>query len=148
MTVFAVDAFGAAAIIVSLYDYFVIQRRPLLELDFIGALVFLAGVALESSALRALGKEYSLRVRTTAKQKLVRSGPYRFIRHPVYLGLILVFFSAPIAWTSYYGALVALPTIPLLLRRIRLEERAMMQRFGDEYAAYVQKTKRLIPFIY
>ncbi|MDE1852490.1 MAG: isoprenylcysteine carboxylmethyltransferase family protein [Thaumarchaeota archaeon] len=147
-TVVAVDSLGAAGILVSLFDYFTIQKRPLLGLDPIGVAIFLMGVAVELSAVRALGRQYSLRVKTTEEQKLIQAGPYRYIRHPVYLGLILVFFSAPIAWVSLYGALIALPTIPLLLKRIRVEERAMAFRFGDEYTAYVQRTKRLIPLVY
>lgn len=142
------DAFGAAGIVVSLFDFFVLQGRSVFGLDPLGIVVFLLGVAVEVSALRALGGQYSPRVRTSEGQKLVRSGPYRFIRHPVYLGLILVFFSAPIAWASAYGVLLALPTVPLLLRRIGLEEKAMVLRFGDEYAAYAQRSKRLIPLVY
>ena len=147
-TVFLVDAFGGAAIVVSVLDFFLLQKRPLSGADPLGLVVLLVGVVAILSALRALRGQYTLRVKTTEGQTLVQSGPYGHIRHPIYLGLILVFFSASIAWWSAYGALLAVPTIPLLLRRIGIEEKAMTLRFGDAYAFYRQKTKRLIPFVY
>ena len=147
-TVLAVDSFGAVAIVVSLLDFFVLQRRSIYGLDPLGVLIFLLAVAIEISALRALRGQYTPVVKTSEGQTLVQAGPYKHIRHPVYLGLVLVFFSAPIAWMSAYGALLALPTIPLLLRRIGIEEKAMAQRFGSEYTAYAQRTKRLLPLVY
>jgi protein-S-isoprenylcysteine O-methyltransferase Ste14 len=148
VTVFLVDAFGGAAIVVSVLDFFLLQGRSLSGADPLGLVIFLVGVGMTASALGALRGQYTLKVKTSVSQTLVQSGLYRFIRHPVYLGLILVFFSASIAWTSAYGALLAVPTIPLLLRRIGIEESAMALRFGDEYASYRQKTKRLVPFVY
>ena len=147
-TVLLVDVFGGAAIIVSVLDFFLLEKRPLSRADPLGLLILLVGVAAIGSALWALRSQYTLRVETSEARTLVQTGPYRYIRHPIYLGLILVFFSAPIAWTNEYGALLAVPTIPLLLRRIGIEERAMGQRFGDEYTAYLRRTKKLIPLVY
>lgn len=146
-TVVAVDAFGAAGVVVGLFDFFLVQRRPILQLDPLGVVVFLLGLTLVAAAVRALGRSFSLRIEAAGEQRLVQSGPYRFIRHPLYLGLILAFFSGPITWQSAYGALVMLPIIPLLLLRIRHEERVMALIF-DGYAAYARGTKRLIPLIY
>ncbi len=148
VTVFLVDAFGGAAIVVSVLDFFLLQGRALSGANPLGLVVFLVGVGAIASSLLALRTQYTLQVKTSEDQTLIQSGPYKFIRHPAYLGLILVFFSASIAWMSVYGALLAIPTIPLLLRRISIEERAMGLRFGDEYAIYKKRTKRLIPFVY
>lgn len=147
-TVIAINAFGIAGVAVSLFDFGVVQRRPLLNLDPVGVATFALGLTVELSARRALGKEFAITVRTTAEQRLVQSGLYRFVRHPLYLGVIVLYFSAPIAWQSAYGALVILPIIPFLLRRISIEEEAMALRFGDEWMAYARRTRRLIPLIY
>jgi len=133
--------------VVSLIDFLVVQRHPILGLDPLGVVVFLLGLIIEISARRALGRHFSVRIRTTETQALVQSGPYKFIRHPLYLGVIMVYFSEAIAWESAYGVFI-LPIIPLPLRRIAIEEKAMDLRFGEEYTAYAKKTKRLIPLIY
>ena len=148
VTVILVDAFRGTAIIVSVLDFFLLQKRPLSSADPLRLLILLVGTAAIASALQALRSQYTLRVRTSESQTLVQTGPYRHVRHPIYLGLILVFFSASVAWWSAYGAVLALPTMPLLLRRVGIEERAMALRFGDEYATYSRKTKKPIPFVY
>lgn len=142
------SAFGAAGVTVSLFDFFVVRGHSIFEIDLVGVVVFLAGVTVTASARRALGKFFSTRVRVTSAQRLIQSGPYRYIRHPIYLGVILLYFSAPIAYQSTYGALVALPVVPILLHRISIEEKAMTLHFGSEYEAYAKRTKRLVPLIY
>lgn len=137
-----------AGVAVSLFDFFVVRGHSILEIDLAGVAIFLAAVAVTVSARRALGKFFSTRVRVTSAQRLIQSGPYRYIRHPIYLGVMLLYFSAPIVYQSAYGALVALPVVPILLRRISIEEKAMALHFGTEYGAYAKRTKRLVPLIY
>ena len=148
VTVIATDAFGVAGVVVSLVDFFLLQRRPWFELDLVGVVILLLGEALIFSGRRALGPFATTRIRIETGQHVVQSGPYRYIRHPIYLGLILQFYAAPIAWWSAYGAMVMLPLVALLLRRIDLEEAVMESNFGSEYERYIKQTKRLIPFIY
>lgn len=75
VTVFAVDTFSAAAIIVSLADFFVLRGRSIYQVDPLGVAVFLVGIAVEGSALRALKGQYSQRVKTNENQTLVQAGP-------------------------------------------------------------------------
>jgi protein-S-isoprenylcysteine O-methyltransferase Ste14 len=139
---------AVAGFFVSLYDFFVLKGRTMSQLDPLGVAVLVAGFAFQLVAIRALGKEYSFRVRTTKEQTLVQSGPYRLVRHPAYLASILEYFSMPLMLYSGYGVLVVLPIVPILLRRIVIEEKAMLLRFGDEYRAYAKRVKRLIPFVF
>lgn len=148
MTVVATDGIGIAGVLVSLTDFFLLQKRPWFELDLVGVPVLLFGEVLIFSGRRALGPFVTTRVKTASGQRVIRSGPYRFIRHPIYLGLILQFYAAPIAWRSAYGAIVMLPLVLLLLRRVALEEEVMKSSFGPEYEDYCRRTKRLIPCIY
>jgi len=82
-------------------------------------------------------------------RQLVRKGFYRFVRHPIYAGV----FVALIAWPIAYGAPISLAlTIALgsivIRRTIRAEERALLHRYGDEYASYQAETDALIPALW
>jgi len=82
------------------------------------------------------------------EHKLITSGPYHLIRHPIYLGGILFGLSIPMISDSLYGFVIMLIPIPIVLHRIRIEEKVLVSRFGQEYLEYARKTKKLIPYIY
>ena len=96
-----------------------------------------------------LGRLYTRTLVTTADQAVVRSGPYRVVRHPGYLGSLM-------AWTGAALVLAPLPIAGLIsavlmlayLRRVHHEERMLVNRLGSAYAAYRLRTWRLIPFVY
>jgi len=82
-------------------------------------------------------------------QKLMRSGLYRMVRHPSYLGLLMVFVAIGIHsrnWISFVAAIV--PTTAALIYRIHVEEIALRDAFGNEYVEYGRTTKRLVPGVY
>jgi protein-S-isoprenylcysteine O-methyltransferase Ste14 len=82
------------------------------------------------------------------EQKVIRSGPYAIIRHPMYLGVSLMYILSPLALGSYWAMIPSLLIIPLLVARIRNEE-SLLGRELKGYQEYVQKTKyRLIPGIW
>lgn len=93
-------------------------------------------------------KFYSEAVRIRPDHELVTNGPYRFIRHPIYLSVILFTFCPPVILGSFYGFILALAIIPMLIHRIGVEEKYLVSRFGDEYLEYAHGTKRLIPYLY
>ena len=69
------------------------------------------------------------------------------MRHPIYLGAILVAIGVPVFASSLDGLLIMLLLIPIALIRIRIEERLLSDEFGDEHQAYQNSTRKLIPFI-
>jgi methyltransferase len=91
-----------------------------------GAALFLAGEALRYSSMAALGGRWSTRVYALEGQPLVRRGPYRFLRHPIYLGVALELAGLTLAF-GLWGTLVAVSVLNLLAlrRRIRIEESAL-----------------------
>jgi len=112
-------------------------------------IVMLAGLAIRWTAIFTLGKSFSSNVAIQDSQQITRAGPYRFVRHPSYLGLLLVFLAIGLHsrnWISF--AFVLVPTTAGLLYRIHVEEAALADAFGDEYAAYCKATKRLVPGVY
>ncbi len=96
--------------------------------------------------LRALGTNVSETVLTKSTQKLVKSGPYRWVRHPLYAVGIALFIGVGLMSDS--GFILAFAILALVLIRlvvIPLEERELMTRFGDEYRIYMRGTGRLLP---
>jgi protein-S-isoprenylcysteine O-methyltransferase Ste14 len=79
----------------------------------------------------------------------MKTGLYRWMRHPSYTGLILIFLAAGLHthnWISFL--IITIPTTAALLYRIHVEEIALREHFGEEYIAYSRETRRLIPGIY
>jgi protein-S-isoprenylcysteine O-methyltransferase Ste14 len=112
-------------------------------------IVMVAGLGIRFTAIAELGKSFSANVAIQDSQKIHRAGLYRFVRHPSYSGLLLVFLAVGLHsrnWVSF--AVVLAPTTAALLYRIRVEEAALREAFGDEYLAYSRVTKRLIPGVY
>jgi protein-S-isoprenylcysteine O-methyltransferase len=114
-----------------------------------GIVVMLGGLTLRIWASRVLGAYYTRTLRTEEGQHLIREGPYRLIRHPGYLGDILMWLGAGLATAN--GAVIALINIPLVRAyryRMRTEEAMLAYTFPQEYQDYARRTSRLIPFIY
>jgi protein-S-isoprenylcysteine O-methyltransferase Ste14 len=78
---------------------------------------------------------------------LVKTGPFRYLRHPVYLSMILEL-AAFILICSAWGMLLLVPVlfIPAMIMRLRLEEPAMVEKFGDAYRDYQRRVPMLIPY--
>jgi protein-S-isoprenylcysteine O-methyltransferase Ste14 len=95
--------------------------------------------------LTSLGKNITPTVTTRAEHQLVVSGPYKYIRHPLYSFGTLFFFGASLLagnWLMWLGAIVALYA---LFSRTPLEEKMLIKKFGDQYRDYMKRTGRYIP---
>lgn len=107
------------------------------------------GALLRVWAMLALGPRFTLTLQAEPSQPLVASGPYRFIRHPSYLGGELALLGTGLSFGNWLcPALMALPMLAAHLWRIPIEERMMEQCFGDRWRAYRERTARLVPFVY
>ena len=114
------------------------------------ALVLLSiGLALRFSAVLSLGRFFSTTVITQHQHILIDSGPYKFIRHPAYTGLLISFFAAGLAMGDMLAMLFLLfPVTYVLNQRIRIEEQLLIEHFGQVYYDYCQRTRKLIPWLY
>ena len=114
----------------------------------IGFIIQLSGTALALWARRHLGRNWSTGVRIAVDHRLVDSGPYRHLRHPIYTAMLCMFVGLAIQ----SGQLHSLLAIPLFVirywRKIRTEERLLEETFGAEYDAYRHRTWALVPYIY
>jgi protein-S-isoprenylcysteine O-methyltransferase Ste14 len=129
------------------------DRTEFLTLDgdavrWLGVVLFAAGGALRIAPTFVLGRRFSGLVAIQPGHELVTTGLYGTIRHPSYLGLIVMMLGWALGFRSLVGVLLALLAMIPLLARIRSEEALLAEHFGREYAAYRARTYRLIPWIY
>jgi len=115
----------------------------------LGVAMVFAGVALRAWAIVSLGRYFRREVTIEPGQRIVRRGPYRVLRHPSYAAMLLVFAGLGLAFGSWVGAAAALLIVLAgLLPRIRVEERALAQAFGADYADHASSTARLVPRVW
>lgn len=109
----------------------------------------LAGVVLRSWAVLSLGPYFTMHLDVHPKHALVQTGPYRFVRHPSYVGAFLVYGATPLLLNAWYSLV---PTLIVLssawLRRIGHEERMLRETFGEAYELYCRGVKKVIPGIW
>jgi protein-S-isoprenylcysteine O-methyltransferase Ste14 len=134
--------------------YIVIAARPGPELEvpepfrWAGLGLIVLGVGLAVWSIATLGRHYDLELEIHRDHELVRKGPYRFVRHPIYTGLGLHFFGACLATGNLLliaGTLLV--TYPALFLRARTEERLLRERFGAAYDAYAREVGMLVPLL-
>jgi len=113
-----------------------------------GIIILLGALIFRVYAATTLNKSYSYTLEIREGHQLVTSGLYRYIRHPVYTGVILGAFSIPIYSSSLRGFLVTILVIPLFMYRIGNEERMLIEEYGKEYEEYQEHTWKLFPYIY
>ncbi|MFM8470389.1 MAG: methyltransferase family protein [Limisphaerales bacterium] len=108
----------------------------------------LGSFAIRRSAIAARGKFWSLHVEIRDAHEFVRSGPFRWMRHPTYFSMILELLAAALLLQAPVTlALVLLLFVPALIDRVRLEETALVEKFGDAYRAYQRSTPAVLPWI-
>jgi protein-S-isoprenylcysteine O-methyltransferase Ste14 len=115
---------------------------------WLGVFLYVAGGTLRIWPVFVLGRRFSGLVAIQPGHELVKDGIYRLIRHPSYLGAIILMFGWALAFRSAPGVILAALIIPPLIARIRSEEALLRTQFGDQYDAYCRRTSRLIPGIY
>jgi protein-S-isoprenylcysteine O-methyltransferase len=114
-----------------------------------GLLVMLSGLALRIWAARTLGRYYTRTLKVRPDQTVVRTGPYRIVRHPGYLADLVLWLGFGLALGSrLLTAAIALLMGFVYARRIDAEEALLLNRLGDAYADYRASTWRLLPPIY
>lgn len=119
-----------------------------LPLAFAGCLLAMAGVALVLRSRAALGPAWSFAPRADDDMGFVTTGPYRFVRHPIYLGLSVMAMGQALAFRSWPAFLILLSGIvPTFAWRAYAEERLLSRTFGERYALYRKRTRMIIPYL-
>jgi protein-S-isoprenylcysteine O-methyltransferase Ste14 len=112
---------------------------------YVGAALTAAGLAFAVAARIQLGGNWSGTVTLKQDHTLIRSGPYRWVRHPIYTGLLLAVFGTALAVGEWRGVLAIGFVVAAFLRKIAIEERFMREHFGAAYAEYSREVPALLP---
>jgi protein-S-isoprenylcysteine O-methyltransferase Ste14 len=112
----------------------------------VGAVIFACGIGLAVWARIYLGRNWGMPMTQRAEPELVTSGPYRFVRHPIYSGLLLALLGTSLA-TSLWGLIIVVVLTAYFSVSATVEERNLTAIFPAEYPAYRTHTKMLIPFV-
>lgn len=140
-------AIGTAMLLGSIVEYLLVWRTVSWPFFVSGWAVALLSIYLRRSAIAALGPFWSLHVEIRETHKLVRDGPFRWIRHPVYSSMILEILSIGLLLRSWVTMLfVYTAFLPTLLARVWIEEKTLIEKFGDAYLQYRRQVPAILPY--
>lgn len=115
-------------------------------------LIAAAGLAIETGgfllairARRHLGRNWSGRITIKVEHRLIRSGPYRFVRHPIYTAFLAMYGGTAIVSGEWHALAGFAPAVLAYWRKIRMEEQNLVSHFGDEWSDYCRATSSLLP---
>ncbi|WP_052037926.1 methyltransferase family protein [Clostridium drakei] len=118
-------------------------------LFWVGSIFMITGVFLRAYSIYTLRKFFTLSVQVNSKQKIIQTGPYKYLRHPAYSGSILSLLGTALCFRSLVGIIASLLVIIMVYGyRIIIEEKTLEDSFGMIYKEYEKSTKRIIPFIW
>ncbi len=112
-------------------------------------LVAVGSVWFVSSAIRTLGKQWSLGARLIEGHKLITDGPYRLVRNPIYTGMFGLLLATGLAISHWIGLAIAIIVFALgTVIRVRSEEKLLRGAFGAEFDSYARRVPAVIPFLF
>lgn len=117
--------------------------------DFLILFSIIFGLMIRTWAIRTLGKFFTMHITIQNEQKIVKTGPYKRVRHPSYVGAFFLYFGTIVFLHSWFSLMLTSVLLPIAwLRRMHYEEKMLLEAFGDDYKNYCKKTKRFIPWIW
>ena len=143
----------AAGVILLMWLMPFMDRRGLWTIDgdpvrYAGIVVLVVGGVLRIWPMFVLGRRFSGLVAIQPGHELATGGPYRYVRHPSYLGMMLGLVGWALVFRSSVGLVATVLGLPLLADRIESEEALLASQFGSAYAEYRRRTWRLVPWLY
>jgi protein-S-isoprenylcysteine O-methyltransferase Ste14 len=115
----------------------------------LGSVIFATALWVFRRSHKELGRNWSITLEIRERHKLVCTGPYAVIRHPMYTSFMLMGLGQAFLLSNWVaGAAGLIGFAVLFFLRVDKEERMMMENFGPEYRAYMERTKRIIPYLY
>jgi protein-S-isoprenylcysteine O-methyltransferase Ste14 len=128
---------------------FLLRRSALWWPTFaVGIVCSLASFAIRRAAIRALGRFWSLHVEMRDGHEFVTSGPFAYARHPVYFSMILELLGIGLILNAWIALVVVFAIFtPTMIARVRIEERALVEKFGEAYTHYMRSTPAIVPIV-
>ncbi len=159
------DRQASLGIVLQMCGFFLVWFQPPRK-PFLPPVAFLSGVVgvvfsvvtvaiaagsgwLIESAIRTLGKQWALRARLVEEHKLITSGPYAYVRNPIYTGMLGMLIATGLAMEHWIALPIAVVIFVLgLVIRVRSEEKLLRAAFGDEFEGYARRVPAVIPGFY
>jgi protein-S-isoprenylcysteine O-methyltransferase Ste14 len=127
-------------------EYFWRDLRVNWPLFGVGLAISISAFVIRRSAIRALGRFWSLHVEMREGHEFITSGPFRYVRHPAYFSMILEHVGMAVLLGAYFTfAIVMVLFVPTLWFRFRREEAALIRQLGPQYEEYRRRTPAIIP---
>ena len=115
----------------------------------IGMAMVVVGLAIRIISIHTLNQSFTYSVAIIEDQKIIDTGFYKYIRHPGYLGQLIIFIGITVSMSNWISVLLMMIPVSIgYLNRMNVEERFMLEQLGEEYKKYLARTKRLFPFLY
>jgi len=127
-------------------EYFTKNPQINFIVTTIGLLMYCLGLVGRNWAIKTLGKLHSIHIEIRENHKLIKDGPYKYLRNPYYLSVLIEVLGFPLVANAYYSFLLSLCIYcPLLLFRSYYEEKIFEQKLGDEYLKYKYEVNAFLP---
>lgn len=137
---------GCLITIFTFLEFLLIVTKINKIITIMGLIMVFCRIPLKIWAIKTLNEFWSIQIEIRSNQELITSGPYKYLRHPSYLGTIVEVIGGTLTANAYYTLLFAcLIYMPLLLMRIKLEEKELIKKFGIEYKNYMKAIPALFP---
>ncbi|MDR6567572.1 Protein-S-isoprenylcysteine O-methyltransferase Ste14 [Chitinophaga ginsengisegetis] len=135
------------SVLVSAKTSYLILPGP--DMNRIGLSVILLGMVLRFVAIAQLGRLFTVNVTIRKDHHIKKDGLYSILRHPSYAGSLLSFLGFGLSQNNWLGlAIVFIPVFVAFVYRMKIEEKVLSEKFGEEYTDYMKHTSRIIPWIY
>jgi len=143
--------FVAGAVVMTFPDLLppALNKRMIVEREWVywlSAALVAVGIAFACWARAVLGTNWSAAVVLKQGHELIRSGPYRYVRHPIYTGLFVALFGTALETGAWRGIISFALIAIAIIYKYRAEEAFMIRKFGDEYYRYRAEVPALVPF--
>jgi len=131
------------------WAYFTKDQSNVDSVTIIGLILLVIGICFRVWSINVLGKNFTATVKITEEHELIKSGPYKIIRHPSYLGAFIAIIGCPVFLNNTYTIFISCMAMVIAYYfRITVEEKTLSNHFGKYYEDYKKNTYRLVPLIW
>jgi len=132
----------------ALIEFIIFKKRLNIFVSLTGVAIAILGILLRRISIKKLGEYWSIHIKEVIGHKLIKDGPYRYIRHPYYLAVMLELVGIALYFNAFFAmSFILIVHFPLLLVRIHFEEKVLISQFGREYLYYKKTTGIFLPKI-